>query len=181
MTDALAALGNFAARRGSRLCRTLLWRWTAFRTGQSFAEIVALKTLIFRVEQVFLIHAESGLLLQHAMPPRSGTGRDAHQVSGMLIAISNFVSDSFSTESGELNAFTVGDLSVWLERGPHAIIAGVVRGTASDTVPATFHDAIEQIHRKFGRELREFNGDSSRFELARPVLEACLVAEFTPH
>ena len=33
--------------------------------GKSFAEVVLLNTLRYRVEQVFLIHAESGLLLQH--------------------------------------------------------------------------------------------------------------------
>src|SRR6476661_710462 len=45
--------------------RALRWRLTAWRTGRPFSEIVLLNTLQYRVEQVFLIHAESGLLLQH--------------------------------------------------------------------------------------------------------------------
>ena len=45
--------------------RSLQWRIEARRTGKSFAEIVLLKTLLFRVEQVFLIDRKSGLLLAH--------------------------------------------------------------------------------------------------------------------
>ncbi len=41
------------------------WRLEAKRTGKSFAEIVLLRTLVYRVEQIFLIHKKSGLLLQH--------------------------------------------------------------------------------------------------------------------
>src|SRR5688500_3811865 len=45
--------------------RAVRWRITALRTGQSFAEVVLLDTLVYRVEQVLLIERESGLLLQH--------------------------------------------------------------------------------------------------------------------
>ncbi len=34
----------------------LKWRLEAWRTGKSFAEVVLLHTLLYRVEQVFLIH-----------------------------------------------------------------------------------------------------------------------------
>ena len=47
--------------------RSLQWRLEAARTGKPFAEIVLLHTLEYRVEQVFLIHRETGLLLQHAV------------------------------------------------------------------------------------------------------------------
>ena len=47
--------------------RSLKWRFEAWRTGRPFAEIVLLKTLVYRVDQVFLIHKETGLLLQHVV------------------------------------------------------------------------------------------------------------------
>ena len=51
-------------------------------------------TLQYRVEQVFLIHAETGLLLQHlSADPRAS--QDADQISAMLTAIRDFVRDSF--------------------------------------------------------------------------------------
>ena len=40
--------------------RGLKWHWEAFRAGKPFAEIVLLHTLSYRVEQVFLIHKETG-------------------------------------------------------------------------------------------------------------------------
>ena len=108
--------------------RAVQWRWTALRTGRPFAEIVLLNTLQYRVEQVFLIHRETGLLLQHVS--RNRAGQDADQISAMLTAIPDFVRDSFATEAGEtLDALRVGDLAVSVEQGPHAILACVVRGS----------------------------------------------------
>src|SRR5262245_45828984 len=62
------------------------WRIEALRTGQSFAEVVLRHTLVYQVEQVFLIHKSSGLLLQH-VAARSVETQDADIVSGMLTAI----------------------------------------------------------------------------------------------
>src|ERR1700733_10668397 len=52
--------------------RSLQWRWEALRTGKRYAEIVVLRSLLYRVEQVFLIHRNSGLLLQHVVAPAAG-------------------------------------------------------------------------------------------------------------
>lgn len=62
--------------------RAVRWRWTALRTGKPFAEIVLLETLQYRVEQLLLIHRETGLLLQHVTSEASST-HDADQVSAM--------------------------------------------------------------------------------------------------
>ena len=109
--------------------RALQWRLTALRTGKSFAEIVLLNTLVYRVEQVFLIERDSGLLLQH-VKSNAVTAKYADMVSGMLTAIRDFARDSFRVSEDEgLDRFQVGDLSVLVEQGPHAILAAVVRGT----------------------------------------------------
>ena len=55
--------------------RSLRWRLDARRTGRPFAEIVLLNTLVYRVEQVFLIHRPSGLLLQHLTSRGDGRRR----------------------------------------------------------------------------------------------------------
>src|SRR5262245_64202634 len=41
--------------------RGLKWRLEAWRTGVPYAQIVLKHALIYRVEQVFLIHGETGL------------------------------------------------------------------------------------------------------------------------
>jgi outer membrane protein OmpA-like peptidoglycan-associated protein len=161
--------------------RAAQWRWTAFKTGKPFAEIVLLNTLQYRVEQVFLVHSETGLLLQHVSAD-ADAAQDADQISAMLTAIRDFVRDSFRTGAGDtLDALRVGELTVIVEPGPHAFLAGVVRGTPPRDLQLVFEDALERVHRQAGRELQNFTGDSAPFARVRHQLELCLVSQFREH
>jgi len=158
--------------------RAVQWRIKALRTGKSFAEIVLLDTLVYRVEQVFLIERESGLLLQHLSAPGVGT-QDADMVSGMLTAIRDFARDSFKVADGEtLDRLQIGELSVWIEQGPHAIIAAVIRGNAPPELRVTMQEALEHVHARFGETLVGFKGDTSPFDAARPALDTCLQSRY---
>src|SRR5262249_7690639 len=151
--------------------RALQWRWTALRTGKPFAEIVLLSTLEYRVDQVFLIHSETGLLLEQVWAD-AGAARGADQVSAKVTAVRDFGRDSLKTRDGDrLAALRVGDLSVVVEQGPRAMLAGVVRGTPPRELQTVFQDAVERLHRQFGDELSAFRGDAAPFERARPIME----------
>jgi outer membrane protein OmpA-like peptidoglycan-associated protein len=153
------------------------WRIAAWRTGKPFAEVVIANTLDYRVEQIFLIHRETGLLLQHvAINQRSG--QDADQISAMLTAITDFARDSFHVgQADSLESLRVGELAVTIVQGPHAILAAVVRGSIPPPVRAVFEGALESVHRQFGPALQKFSGDASAFEPARPLLEAGLLSQ----
>jgi OOP family OmpA-OmpF porin len=152
----------------------LKWRIEAWRTGKSFAEVVMLHTLLFRVEQVFLIHRETGLLLQHVVAGGEAV-QDADMVSGMLTAIQDFVHDSFNSPAEEqLETLEVGDLTVWIEQGPLAILAAVIRGTAPQELRPVFQETLETIHLQFRPQLMDFSGDATVFDAAHPLLEDCL-------
>jgi outer membrane protein OmpA-like peptidoglycan-associated protein len=156
----------------------LKWRLEALRTGKSFAEVVLLKTLLYRVEQVFLIHKDTGLLLQQVSAPGTKS-QDADMVSGMLTAIQDFVHDSFASPEGdELEDMRVGDLTVSVERGPQAVLAAVIRGNAPKDLRAVFQEALERIHLQFGTALNEFEGDAAPFAATAPLLEECLQAHY---
>jgi outer membrane protein OmpA-like peptidoglycan-associated protein len=156
----------------------LKWRLEAWRTGRSFAEVVMLHTLLYRVEQVFLIHRETGLLLQHVLAGESAV-QDADMVSGMLTAIQDFVHDSFSAQQGDaLETLQVGELTVWIEQGPRAVLAGVIRGQAPQELRNLFRETLERIHQEFAGELESFEGDAATFEPARKYLEACLQSQY---
>ena len=158
--------------------RSLRWRLDARRTGKSFAEIVLLNTLVYRVEQVFLIHRPTGLLLQHITAPGT-TVQDADMVSGMLTAIRDFVQDSFAVSDDEgLQTLKVGELSVWIEQGPHALLAVVVRGSAPPELRVSLQQALESVHAQYADFLQTFDGDAARFEGTRPLLEGCLQQQF---
>src|SRR5215831_16724295 len=72
--------------------RGLKWRFEALRTGKTFAEVVMLRSLVYRVEQLFLIHRKTGLSLLHvAVDPT--VAKDSDMVAGMLSAIQDFARD----------------------------------------------------------------------------------------
>ena len=156
----------------------LKWRMESIRTGKPFAEVVLLNSLVYRVEQVFLIHRETGLLLQH-VSEMDGAFQDADLVSGMLTAIQDFVRDSFSAGDHEsLQTIQLGDVTVWIEQGPSAIIAGAIRGNAPEDLRTAFQDAIENIHLEKGEALQIFEGDAAEFEAVRHHLESCLISRY---
>jgi len=152
----------------------LKWRWEAWRTGKPLPEIILLRTLVYRVEQVFLIHRKTGLLLQH-VSATSGGVQDADMISGMLTAIRDFVHDSFGgSREDSLDSFRVGEFTVRIEQGPQAVLAAVIRGNAPPELRSTLTRAIEAIHLEQGEALANFEGDATPFERSRPHLEECL-------
>ena len=122
--------------------RSVGWRIEAARTGRSYGEIALLRSLLYRVEQVFLIQNDTGLLLQHVIGD-SVVVRDPDMISGMLTAIQNFVQDSFGAADNTLETVRVGDFTVWIQHGPQALLAGLVRGTAPIKVREVFAAALE--------------------------------------
>src|SRR5208283_4704039 len=152
----------------------LKWRLEALRTGRSFTEVVLLHSLVFRVEQVFLIHRKTGLPLGHAVAPTVAT-QDPSLVSGMLSAIQDFVRDSFHTAEGQgLGRMNVGDLDVWVEQGPQAIIAAVIRGIAPHVLRDTLAETLESIHRLYAVQLEHFDGNTLPFATVDADLTRCL-------
>jgi OOP family OmpA-OmpF porin len=155
----------------------LQWRLEALRTGKPFAEIVLLHTLLYRVEQVLLIHRQTGLLLQQIVAPAIAA-QDPQLVSGMLTAIQDFVRDSFVVrQSDALETLEMGELNVWTVQGPEAVLAVVIRGEAPEELRPLFEEVLEKIHLEQGADLADFNGDPALFEASRPELERCLQSQ----
>jgi OOP family OmpA-OmpF porin len=153
----------------------LKWRFEAFKTGRQFAEVVMLHTLIFKVEQIFLVHSDTGIVLEHVMA-EGAIIQDPDLVSGMLTAIQDFVRDSFNSDAGDdLEALRIGsDRSVWVEKGEHAFIAAVITGTPPVELRTVYRETIEEIHLKASAALTDFNGDTTPFALFRETLNAGL-------
>jgi outer membrane protein OmpA-like peptidoglycan-associated protein len=156
----------------------LQWRVESLRTGRSFTEVVLLHSLVFRVEQVFLIHKKTGLSLGHAAAP-SVAMQDPSLVSGMLSAIQDFVRDSFNASQGRgVERMNVGDLEVWVEDGPYAILATVIRGVAPRALRDRMAEVLEDIHREYSARLDRFNGDAGPFVHVNKELSRCLELQY---
>lgn len=150
------------------------WRFDAWRTGRSYSEVVLIKNLVYQIEQVFLIHQKTGLLLQHVVA-KNAISTDPDMVSGMLTAIQDFTSDSFSVEQNSgLNSLKLGDLTVLIENGPHAVIAAVVRGNVPMDLQNQLIEIIEEVHSQESKNLVQYKGDSSHFSHLKPLLSECL-------
>lgn len=157
--------------------RGLGWRFEALRTGKSFGEVVLSHSLVFRAEQLFLIHRESGLLVKHV----TATGVKAlspDMVAGMLTAITEFARDSFQVSRQEgLDSLALGDLTVWVEQGPAVTIAAVVRGQAPAAYREVLQEAVEGVQRAHATDLDTFAADGKPFEIRPELLEPCLISQ----
>ncbi|MDH3368721.1 MAG: OmpA family protein [Gemmatimonadota bacterium] len=147
------------------------WRIEAWRTGLPYAQIVIRHALLYRVEQVLLVHAETGILLAHAAAPDLET-TDADLVSSMMTAIRDFARDSFqSREQGGLRTFQVDEFTILVEQGPRAVLAAKVRGQPPDDLLERMQVTLETVHFEFGDPLKQFDGDAAPFAAALPLLE----------
>lgn len=154
--------------------RSLRWRITAWRTGQRYAEVALSNMLEYRVEQVFVIHGETSLLLQHHIH-ESSEARDPDLVSGMFSAIQDFIQDSFATGDGEsLNALRLGDVNVVVERGPLVVVAAVVRGHVPDHLRDDMQSSLEILHAGKREVLEDYDGDASAFTDLEPEFRRLL-------
>lgn len=150
------------------------WRMEAMKTGLPYAEIALRHALLYRVEQVFLIDKESGLLIS-SLVNEDVVEKDSDAVSAMFTAIQSFVQDSFSgNENDQLTDMAVGEHRVWLVHGPKAMLACVIRGMAPASLRTQLIEILENIHVEYGSQLAEFQGDATDFAGVENYLEPCL-------
>ncbi len=136
----------------------LKWRVQSIITGKPFSEYVLAHSLVYRIEHVFLIGKESGMLVHQLsneeIANSSGEATDSDMVSGMLTAIRSFASDAFGAQStGGLQKMQVGGMRIWIEEGPLVYIAAVIRGEPDLNYQETLTTCIENTHKSFSPQL----------------------------
>jgi OOP family OmpA-OmpF porin len=147
--------------RQSLTWRGLRWRLEAWRTGKPFAEVVLNHSLVYQVEHVFLIHSHTGLLISH-VAAEDAASQDPQLVSSMLTAIQDFVRDSFKgAEQQAVDTLRLGDLRLWCEAGPFAMLVAVIRGNPPEELRETLRNVLSRIHEERRQALESFDGDSS--------------------
>ena len=167
--------------RSSTACRGARssWRLDARRTGKSFAEIVLLNTLVYRVEQVFLIHRPSG-------PAAPAPHRAGHGNAGRRHRLGHADGDSrlraglLRSLRGRRAADAESRRAVGLDRAGTARAAG--GGRARHRAAGAARRRCSRRSRACTRSIRTCSSRSTAnaapFEGARPLLEACLQQQF---
>lgn len=131
-------------------------------SGVSDAEMMLRASLPFHVDDLFLIHRESGLLLYHL----SGTPEltsDSDLISGMLTAIRDFVEDAFGTEGDEheLDAIHYGGRQILIEAGRYSYVAAAVEGFEPIGYRTSLRESLYEVEHDYYKLLRQYNGDAS--------------------
>ncbi|MDR0548521.1 MAG: OmpA family protein [Deltaproteobacteria bacterium] len=159
--------------------RGLKWRLEALRVHKPFSEIVLLHTLLYHVEEIYLIHASTGLVLDHLISEESESGRDADMVAGMFTAIQDFVRDSFNVKQHEgLDTLRFGDRTIFLRRTNQVYLACVVRGNPPESLNKDLQEALELMVVDCAEELDAFNGDATAFKKCRIYFQDFLRAKY---
>ena len=77
----------------------LKWRFAAWREGIPFTQYIIKRSFVYRVEDVMLIHRDTGTLLCDIASEHSDCN-DPTLMSAMLTAINDFIADSFNQTEG---------------------------------------------------------------------------------
>ncbi len=127
--------------------------------------------LPFQVQEILLIHKDTGLLIHHLSTINTLT--DADIISGMLTAIRSYVQDSFGStqEGGSLDAISYGNLRILIEEGSSAYLAVVLQGTEPSGFLSRMREHLSLLHGALGATLRNYTGDSIDEQRIAPFLE----------
>jgi len=120
--------------------------------------IYLVKEGVIAVDEVFVIYND-GRMLGHSTR-RLKPGMDDQVLSGMFVAIQDFVKDSFKDETSfNLRKMDFGERSVLIERGQYIYLAVILHATASKKVAARMKIVVDEIEDVFAVDLLEWDGD----------------------
>lgn len=132
--------------------------------------------LPFRVVECFIIHRESGLLLEHlsnSAAPLAETDNegDSDLISGMLTAIRDFAQDAFGRgQEDQLDEIQYGNWRILIEATRHAYLAVVVEGIQPAGFRMAMREQIIAFENRFSETLVHYDGDAARFSSSETAL-----------
>ena len=110
------------------------------------------------IDETFVIYND-GRMIAHSTR-RLKPGMDDEVMSGMLVAIQDFVKESFKDiTSFTLRKLEFGEKSVVIEKGDHLFLAVILHGHASRKVVIKMQRVVAEIERDFGAHLKDWDGD----------------------
>ncbi|BFT31454.1 hypothetical protein D210916BOD24_26300 [Alteromonas sp. D210916BOD_24] len=160
--------------------KSVSWRFKAWQSGIRYSEYVAAQIYQYQVQQLFVIHRETGTLL-HSISADPHKQKDADLISSMLVAINDFVADAFGVSShnteNELGEIKTDDFTLLISVGPQAILVAAVTGSVPPSIRSKLQQALEDFHQFYQQPLLQYDGDNAPFEGCETVLSDCLVSE----
>ena len=160
--------------------KSISWRFKAWQSGVKYSEYVASQIYQYQVQQLLVIHRETGTLL-HSISADPAKEKDADLISSMLVAINDFVADAFGVDTNEseneLGEIKTEDFTLLIKIGPQALLVAAVTGSIPPEVRGKLQQALEDFHRFYQQPLINYEGDSAAFDGCETILADCLVSE----
>src|SRR2546425_4839832 len=113
------------------------------------------------ISGLFII-PEAGILIRH-FSDSLRTDLDRDILSGMLVAVQEFVKQTLSSKAGNLDELRYGTYTVHFVRGLHTIAAAVAKDLDADHVKYAVSDALQDFEDRYAGILPTWNGDVSEF------------------
>lgn len=155
--------------------KLMVRRLQARMAGISEAELALRSVLPFQVLQIFLIHSETGLLL-NVLAQDAELAADSDLISGMLTAIRDFAQDAIGRgQEGDLDEVQYGDKRILIETARYLYIALVTEGIEPLGFRADVRDHLLDIEQGYLSLLRNYDGNAAPFAATTAVLQPLLV------
>jgi uncharacterized protein len=132
------------------------------RTASKIAEALGLAFGTATGISELFIMTKSGLLIRHYSDSlRTDIDRDI--LSGMLVAVQEFVQKTLALKSGNLDELRYGTYTVYFVRGTHTIAAAVAKDLDAEHVKYVVSDALQDFEERYATVLQTWSGDVGEF------------------
>lgn len=149
-------------------------------SGVSNAEMALREALPFEVEEIFLIHRETGLLLRHRSHELEESP-DTDLISGMLTAIRDFAQEAFGRgEEGQLDEIQYGNRRIVIEAARYTYLAVVVDGIEPPDFRSEMRQLAVEINLTCEETLQNYKGDSTPFIAVDEALQSLITPTLPP-
>ncbi len=149
-------------------------------SGVSNAEMALREALPFDVEEIFLIHRETGLLLRHISRELEELP-DTDLISGMLTAIRDFAQEAFGRgEEGQLDEIQYGNRRIVIEAARYTYLAVVVDGIEPPDFRSEMRQLAVEINLTHEEILQNYKGDSTPFVAVDAALQSLITTTSPP-
>ena len=131
--------------------------------GVSEAELIFKESVGYRVRAIFLIHKDSGVVIQEIQLPGEKP-LDSDMLAGMLTAIRSLANDCISSGS-ELDSIDYGDWQIPLEVAGYCYLAAVVAGEPPKEFINKIRQVLSEIVLEYDQAIQDFDGNLAEVPL----------------
>ena len=118
----------------------------------------------FKLRDLFLIYTDGRLIKSLVFETKMREEMDEDIMSGMLTAITDFIKDSFSEESGALKSLQYGKMTIYIERGVTIYLVVVFTGTPPEDLRKRMRTTLIRAWEKYKTYLKVWDGSLDGLE-----------------